>query len=338
MPAQNMGELADLCQLAGRDLDPLLLDQTREWRSLDWDFSTSARSIRQLVDSKTLNGFALLHRTQVAGYAYSILQENKALIGDLYVRPLWRNPDYEAALFCAVLDRLIAAPHLSRIESQIMFMDSAAAKTIGRDRRVALFERALMTLDLASAAPPAPRHNPLRCFNLEPWADRFQGLAATLISSIYGSHAESPINDQLTSPAGARRLLDQIVFQNSSGPFFRGGSFAAFDRTGKLAGIVLASFSTPETCTISELCVAAAARGLGLGCELLWRAASAVRDRGAKRVSLSVTADNSPALRLYQRSGFRLTRRFFAYVWERPAIFPNETDLDTKTSGPACRY
>ena len=35
-----------------------------------------------------------------------------------------------------------------------------------------------------------------------------------------------------------------------------------------------------------------------------------------ERVSLTVTAGNTEAIELYQRIGFRATRRFAAYVWE----------------------
>ena len=42
-----------------------------------------------------------------------------------------------------------------------------------------------------------------------------------------------------------------------------------------------------------------------------------LRARGAKRVSLTVTASNSEAIQLYQRCGFEEVRRFFAYVWDR---------------------
>jgi ribosomal protein S18 acetylase RimI-like enzyme len=42
----------------------------------------------------------------------------------------------------------------------------------------------------------------------------------------------------------------------------------------------------------------------------------ALRASGARRISLTVTAANAEAVKLYQRFGFREVRRFFAYVWE----------------------
>ncbi len=59
------------------------------------------------------------------------------------------------------------------------------------------------------------------------------------------------------------------------------------------------------------------ARGGGLGYELLRQSAATLRSAGAKRLSLTVTAANRAAVRLYTRCGFREVRRFYAYVWER---------------------
>jgi ribosomal protein S18 acetylase RimI-like enzyme len=42
-----------------------------------------------------------------------------------------------------------------------------------------------------------------------------------------------------------------------------------------------------------------------------------LRGAGAERVSLTVTASNEEAVRLYTSCGFREARRFYAYVWER---------------------
>src|ERR1700691_2662408 len=85
------GELIPLRRLTGRELDPILLEETVEWQSeLDWDFARSADLIRQYADMRALNGFALLDRGEVIGYAYSVIEDQKGLLGDVYVRPAWR--------------------------------------------------------------------------------------------------------------------------------------------------------------------------------------------------------------------------------------------------------
>ena len=87
-------EIVPLRELVGRDLDPLLLEETVEWkRELDWDFSWSAADLvhQFAVDMRALQGFALLDRGEVAGYGYSAVEDYVGLIGDLYVRPAWRQ-------------------------------------------------------------------------------------------------------------------------------------------------------------------------------------------------------------------------------------------------------
>jgi len=59
-------------------------------------------------------------------------------------------------------------------------------------------------------------------------------------------------------------------------------------------------------------------RGLGLGSCLIGRALAGFRSQGLQRVGLEVTADNSRAVRLYQRLGFRRTRTVYKVV-EEPA-------------------
>ncbi|QDT37142.1 GNAT family N-acetyltransferase [Stratiformator vulcanicus] len=53
------------------------------------------------------------------------------------------------------------------------------------------------------------------------------------------------------------------------------------------------------------------ARGLGLGRALVVKAIEGFRETGAQRVYLEVTADNRPAVALYESLGFRVTRTMF---------------------------
>src|SRR5436309_3116038 len=130
-------EVVELRNLAGRELDPLLLEETVEWqRELDWDFGRSADLVRQFADMRALMGYALLDRGEVAGYGYSVVEEQKGLIGDLYVRPPWRDGGNEVQLFRAILDGLTAVPGLRRIESQLMLVDASVGKALQRERFV----------------------------------------------------------------------------------------------------------------------------------------------------------------------------------------------------------
>src|SRR5438445_3109181 len=110
-PLPNFQEMIELRNLGARELNHLLLEETVEWeQELDWDFSRSADLVRKYADMRALGGAALMDRGEVAGYGYSVLEDHKGLIGDLYVRPGWRGGDAEVRLFRTMLDALIGAP------------------------------------------------------------------------------------------------------------------------------------------------------------------------------------------------------------------------------------
>jgi ribosomal protein S18 acetylase RimI-like enzyme len=149
------------------------------------------------------------------------------------------------------------------------------------------------------------------------WSERKQDEAATLISAAYRGHIDSEINDQYRSPAGARRFLMNIVQYPGCGAFFQPASYVAMDPgTGRLSGICLASLVHADVGHVTQVCVSPAARGTGVGYELIRRSLASLARHGCKKVTLTVTAANTEAIALYERMGFRKTRNFSAYVWE----------------------
>jgi len=83
-----------------------------------------------------------------------------------------------------------------------------------------------------------------------------------------------------------------------------------------LCGLSLASLVAPKCGHITQICVAPAVRGTGMGHELLCRSLTTLRELGCHSASLTVTAANEDAVSLYLRMGFRTIRRFSAFVWE----------------------
>jgi ribosomal protein S18 acetylase RimI-like enzyme len=312
-------EIVELRHLVGRELDPLLLEETVEWqRELDWDFARSADLVRQFADARALTGVALLDQGEVAGYGYSIIEEQKGLIGDVYVRPAWRRGDAELRVLRMLFDGLTASTQVRRIESQLMMIDPAVGRALQRERPLKIQDRVLMHLDCGEA-PVMPVGAAQRKFHIEPWADHHHELAASVISLAYHDHIDSQINDQYRTVAGARRFIYNIVQFPGCGTFFRPASFVAFDlESGWMTGVALVSFVDDEVGHITQLCVIPRAKGRGLGYELLRQSINTLRSHGAKRISLTVTSANTEAIQLYERCGFRAVRAFNAYTWERP--------------------
>jgi ribosomal protein S18 acetylase RimI-like enzyme len=149
------------------------------------------------------------------------------------------------------------------------------------------------------------------------WTERKQDEAATLIASAYQGHIDSEINDQYRSPAGARRFLMNIVQYPGCGSFFQPASFVAIEpSSGRLAGICLASLVQADVGHVTQVCVSKAARGTGVGYELIRRSLNSLVSHGCRKVTLTVTASNTEAIGLYERMGFHKTRNFAAYVWD----------------------
>lgn len=313
-----MAEIIDLRHFGAAQLEALLTEETAEWKQeLDWDFSNSANLVRRYADLRALGGCALVEDSEVAAYGYTVVEETKGLIGDLYVRPQWRGAGAEGRVFRALLDNLALAPHVRRVESQLMLLDAEHAKLLQRERFVRLFERILMTCDAAAPLPPG-KADQLHRFQIESWKDHHQAAAAAMLVLAYDGHIDAQINDQYRTLDGASTFLSHIVHSPGGGVFFPRSSFAAIDlMTGWLAGMSLCGFVSEEVAHITQLCVSPRAHRVGLGYELLRRSLAALREAGAKRITLTVTSANAEALQLYQRCGFEEMRRFYAYVWER---------------------
>lgn len=314
----NTRRAVELRTLKGSDLEPLLRDEAAEWdQKLDWNFSKSADLVRQLMEAHQLGGVALLDRGEVAGYAYCGVADHKAQIWDVYVRPRWRKGDAETVLLRMLLDALMDAPGVRRIESQLILMRAPSPNALELEPGMRVFERILMKLGTADPLP-AGRASIAAQFRLEPWDDRHHDAAATVLTLAHAGHVDAEMSEQYRTFAGASRFLHDLVRFPGCATFCRPASYVAFDEvTGLAAGISLVSFVAPRVAHIAELCVAPEVRGAGLGHELLRRSAATLAGVGAKRISLTVTANNEEAIRLYTRFGFRETRRFCAYAWER---------------------
>jgi ribosomal protein S18 acetylase RimI-like enzyme len=309
-------ELVDLRRLSARDLEPLLVEETREWRDeLEWDFDKSAELVRRFVDLRALNGYALLENDEVAGYLYYVLEEGKGLIGDLYVRRAYRTVERENRLMATALQVIMANRPIQRIESQLMVLRHTPSRPIPRADCLSIYERNFMRIDLRRPALEEGRvRHPIF---IEKWSDHYQDGAAQLIALAYTGHVDSRINDQYRSAPGARRFLYNIVQYPGCGAFYRPASYAALDAaTGRLCGISLASLVAPECGHITQICVGPTVRGTGVGHALLRQSLNTLRDMGCRSASLTVTAANRDAVELYERVGFEIVRQFSAYVWE----------------------
>ncbi len=307
--------MEELSTLPPGSLAGLLREETDRWRNLlDWDFSFSAELVGRYAACRALEGFALVDEDRVVGYSYWVVDERKGLIGDLYVRDAWRSPLNELTLLEATLRQLRRQPWLGRVEAQLLQL-GLRGPLAGLHPQPARFPRHFMHAPIGSAGGWRPIM--FGCdLSIEPWHMRYAGEAAELIARVYEGHIDSQINDQYRSAAGAMRFLQNIVQYPGCGQFSPESSLLAFDRNGHACGLLLATMVASTSGHVAQLCVERERQGSGLGYELLRRGLLHFAARGAVSASLTVTVANRPAVRLYERFGFRAIHDFDAYVWD----------------------
>ena len=74
--------------------------------------------------------------------------------------------------------------------------------------------------------------------------------------------------------------------------------------------VLLSQTAWPDEFTVDALAVSPAARGLGIGKRLIYRAEDKARTERKGTMSLGVIGENAGAFRLYERLGLRTT-----HVW-----------------------
>lgn len=319
LPESPETQVVDLRKLSVQDLAPVLAEEMLTWRdALNWDLQPSVELIERFVGMQALNGCALLRGGRAIGYAYFVREDHKALIGDLYVLRRQQSPDCVLAMLESALDAMWRSPGVHRVETQLLMLNDPARFSKGRMPFAQWFQsypRIFFEIATAKVEHLSPCSFKQR-ISIVPWREEQQEASAWLVSESYRAHIDSEINDQYRSPSGARRFLTNIVQYPGCGTFFAPASFAAFDRSGNMCGMSLASLVAPQTGHITQICVAPSHKGIGLGYEMLRQSLLALSSHGCTTVGLTVTTANHEAVRLYQKMGFLVKREFAAWVWD----------------------
>jgi ribosomal protein S18 acetylase RimI-like enzyme len=312
---QYPNPLLDLRDVTSAYLEPLLREEIEEWRTdLDWDYQPSADLVRRFVDMRALTGFTLPGEKEAIGYGYYVCEDGKGLIGGLYVGRRHRTIENENTLLTAILDAMWRTSGTRRVEAQLMMLSSPLDRTMPSPRWFRCFPRKFFEVSV-EAIRSLPAREPK--VTIAPWSENRQEEAARLIASAYTGHVDSNINDQYRSASGARRFLTNIVQYPGCGTFFAPAARVAIPASGRgLYGVCLTSMVASDVGHVTQVCVAPAFRGTGLGYELLRRSLVTLADHGCRTVSLTVTTSNASAIQLYERMGFINRREFAAYVWE----------------------
>jgi ribosomal protein S18 acetylase RimI-like enzyme len=331
-------EILDLRHFAAPMLRPVLEVEGELWkRRLHWDYRASARLLMQYLDSHMLPGYAALDAGHVAGYAFCVYEDTKAVIGDVFalpnqlanslasIRPGSASTEeipasalgIEGTLLRHLFELLQNSPQVERIESQLLLHPSGAHAEIFRAAGFQVFRRLFMVQALHGLWNE-PRIDLPAGLELRSWRDEDMPAASRLITEAYRDHPDSIINDQYRTTQGSLRFLHNIVRYSGCGTFSAPVSYSIVNRaTREMAAIVLGSRVSPESGHITQICVHPDYRRRGLARVLLSLASYHFMRLGVTEISLTVTESNTHAIDLYRAEGYACPHSFDAAVWKR---------------------
>ena len=308
--------IVDLRQTTVRQIEPLLLEEARHWREeLYWDYRGALDLIKRFLDAHALSGSVALEKGLAVGYCFYVLEEQKGLIGGLYVSPRVDQEPIGRRLLDEMLFCMRALPQLHRIEAQLMPFGGPVEGALAH-QGFALYTRQFMLLDLLKKGTESPNLN--SGLRLESWHDRYFEPCAKLIYLAYASHIDGDINDQYRTRHGALRFLKNIVLLPGCGQFLPKASFVLrHPGSDELVGAVLTSEVAEGVGHTTQLCVQPGFQGHRLGRILMETSADALRELDYDKLTLTVTSENRTAVHLYERLGFSTIKSFTAGVWPR---------------------
>ncbi len=323
MTSPQQLEILDLRHFTARQLRPLLEQEARQWRQrLRWDYASSTELLLQYLDSRILPGFVALARGRICGFTFCVYEGTKAVVGDIYAAT--ENPAPLAVVHTLtrhLLETLEASPDIDRIEAQLLLFESgvlgpAFAHTQLAGRALQVFPRLFLERELGAGWPERIEYP--ADVELCRWAASYYTPAAELIQASYLGHVDADINDQYRTLAGSLRFLHNIIRFPGCGMFDPESSWLLRERrSGALVAVLLCSRVAPDTAHLTQLCVAPAWRGHGLGRMLLAECMQRLPSANYRALTLTVSEANTEAMGLYVRAGFRSRQRFDALVVDK---------------------
>ena len=308
--------IVDLRQTSVRQLEPLLEEEARHWHDeLHWDYRGALDLIKRFLDAHALCGCVAFENGSAAGYSFYVLEDQKGLIGGLYVSTRYPQAAIGRRLLEEMLFSMRAIPQLSRIEAQLMPFGGPVESPL-REQGFHLYTRQFMLFDLHKL--PESRSIAAAGMRLERWNDRFFEPCAKLIYLCYANHVDGEINDQYRSRAGALKFLKNIILLPGCGQFVTNASFVLRQPgSDELIAAVLTSEVSPGVGHTTQICVLPGYQGHGLGRMLMQTSSEALRAMRFRELTLTVTSANRSAVQLYEKLGFTTIRTFTAGVWPK---------------------
>ncbi len=150
-------------------------------------------------------------------------------------------------------------------------------------------------------------------FELLPWSSKLVNRHAEVKWQSFRQELDAHVFPCLGEIDGCRQLMREISGRRS---FVAEATWLACRKTdfsGEIqpCGTIQGLLSSPRDGAIQNLGVHPECRDLGLGSALLFKSLQGFKEVGCRYVNLEVTVQNTAAIRLYERFGFRNVETLF---------------------------
>src|SRR5438046_8816298 len=113
--------IVDLRQTTVRQIEPLLEEEARHSPDeLHWEYRGALELIKRFLDAHALAGCVAFENGSAAGYTFYVLEDQKGLIGGLYVSSKFPQNSIGRRLLEEMLVSMRAVAYLARIEALLM--------------------------------------------------------------------------------------------------------------------------------------------------------------------------------------------------------------------------
>jgi GNAT superfamily N-acetyltransferase len=307
--------LEQLERVPAASLEPVMAEEATHWLgTLSWDFASTHEFILSYIRMHALPGLVVLDGRKPVGYAYLVVDGQRAIVGALYVLRKYWGQGIEQLLVERILSGLTRNEAIKRIEAQIVVFSGAPVEEAFRAAGFQVFRRNFLTLSMKEWQGGKEKSPGYR---LADWRDSYVPEAARVVFDSYRGGIDARFSTSFSYLDKCEDFVHNLVHRSGCGDFLPRITTVGFAPDSRLAGVVLATRLSDGMGHLPQISVGLDHHGKGLGNWLVDESLRRFRDSGYGAVSLTVTELNVKADTWYRRLGFAQTFSFNAYLWER---------------------
>lgn len=308
-------KLENLSSVELPQVAPLLEDEVELWsRKLKWDYSATSEFLRNYIKTGLLPGVVLFDNNRPVGYAYFVVDDDRAIIGNIFVPEKFWGEGYEEFIATGLCSAIQQTDVINRIESQIMMFSGADIATSFKDAGFSVFKRSFLSLELSRWE--SNKKQP-RGFSISRWQQQILAESSRLVCDSYKGSVDNVLSSSFSTYARSEEFIYNLVHRAGCGDFLPRITAVALGEEGKVAGVSLATRLSINSGHLPQISVAPGFQGCGIGNYVVDQSLLRFKNAGYHDVSLTVTKENTRADTWYRRLGFEEILAFNAYLWAR---------------------